>query len=103
MSTVAGTCADTLCAGRFADAAGAHWPSNRAFPYAGRCPREVLSPKGKLGESALTLSPSAIQTRIRPLLDNVSHYQERDEERNRFEMRISKETPDNVVGALPTT
>ena len=62
MSTVAGTCADTLCAGRFAGAAGALWSSNRAFPYAGTCPREVLSPKGKLGENASTFSPSAFNS-----------------------------------------
>ena len=38
---------DTLCAGRFAGAVGALWPNDRAFPYAGRCPREVLCSQGK--------------------------------------------------------
>ena len=67
-STAAGTCAHTLCAGRFAGAVGALWPENGAFPYTGARPKEVRSPEGKPGENALTFSSGAIKTRTRRLL-----------------------------------
>ena len=56
-----GTCARTLCAGSFASAVGALWPNDRAFSYPGRCPREVLAPKGKPGGNVSTFSSGAIK------------------------------------------
>ena len=61
-STAARTCAYTPCGGRSSTAVGVLWPNSRAFPYSGERPREVPSPKGKLGEDALTSSPSATKT-----------------------------------------
>jgi hypothetical protein len=39
-------------------AAGGLWPSDGVFSYLGRRPREELLPREKLGENALTFSPS---------------------------------------------
>ena len=83
-STVACTCARTPCAGRFRGAVGALWPNDVSFSYPGRCPREVLAPKGKLGESALTFSPSVIKIRMRRLLASLPLSREQDKELNRL-------------------
>jgi hypothetical protein len=52
------------CAGRREGAAGALWSDGGTFPYRRRRPREVPSPKGKLGENAPTFSPGAINTNL---------------------------------------
>lgn len=80
MSTVADTCADTLCAGRFAGAAGALWSNNCAFSYPGRYPREVRSPKGKPRGTVLPFSSRAIKTRMSRLLGSLPVSREQDKE-----------------------
>ena len=46
-------------------AGGVLWRQRGAYSYPDRCPREVRSSKGKLGENVSAFSPGAIKTRIK--------------------------------------
>ena len=79
-STAACTYARILCAGSFASAVGALWRNDPAFSYPGRCPREVLAPKGKPGGNVSPFPSGAIKTRMRRLPGSLPSSQEQDEE-----------------------
>ena len=53
-----------------------------SLQYRGGCPREVRTPKGKLGENVLTFSSGVIKTRTRRLPASLSSSREQDREIN---------------------
>ena len=77
---MAGTCADTLCAGSFTSVVGVLWRNNCVFSYPGKCPREVLAPKGMPGGNVSPFSSGAIKTRMRRLPGSLPVSRERDKE-----------------------
>ncbi len=58
------------------------WADACAYEYRKGCPREVFSPKGKLGENLATFSSGVIKTRTRRLSTSLSSSREQDREIN---------------------
>jgi hypothetical protein len=95
-------CAHILCEGRFAGAVAAHWPNSRVFPFAGGRPREVPSPKGKLGENVAAFSPGAIKTRAGDLPASLTFPENKTQKETVSNRRIEKRRPTDASGLAGT-